>query len=112
MIRSGIGKNDEETLLPRMAGKESPSVALRAEDLPLFASEEFLARRRGQVRARLVVFLGQQADNLQRRHAAHARSGDGLAINIVCHVTSGEYAWDRGFGAPRFRDEIAAVFEW
>ena len=44
------------------------------------------------------LFLLQEALGVQRRHAAGAGAGDGLAINVVLHVAGGKHARHAGHG--------------
>src|SRR3954447_15105977 len=61
--------------------------------------------------ARSVMVL-EPALGIDRRHAARPGRGDGLAVDVILHVATGEHPGDvrRGRALAETRDEVAVVF--
>ena len=53
--------------------------------------------------------LAEEALRIDRRHAAAARGGDGLAIPMILDVPGGEDARQVGLGGAFLHDQIAAL---
>ena len=59
-----------------------------------------------------MVFLGEEAGRVEGGHTAHARSGDGLAVDVVGDVASGIDAFDSRLGGTGLDDDVAAFFHF
>ena len=55
--------------------------------------------------------MGEEALGIQRRGAARAGGGDGLAVGVVDEVTAGEHSGEARPRARRIHDDVALVIE-
>ena len=80
----------------------------------IYALHEANGERIALVRDRKLAFAlaRQKPLGIQRGHAAHARAGHGLTIDVIGQIARRKYPRNRGAGAARLHLHIAAIVQF